>query len=699
MLTRGVLEDEAERRAWHGRPSAGSPSPRRHLRRTSAPDGRTSVLRRSDPPTPAVRDSTGTTRQEPGPDPALTAEGRRSCDVACRAYGAAQVDVAPRGCRWRDGRVILVAAPTLDPCGATRARGGRSGGAGAAAGRGARRAEGLDRGPPARPAARPARRRRARAGPRLAHRQERRPAALARPAGRRPGAGRRAGRRAVARRRRDARPQQPAHRGGAAAPGARRRPRWSASPPGWSCPAAGSTRRPSSSWRRTSTGTCAAAASRGLRRRARGRRPLRLRHARRRRDRRRPLAEHANAARRTLHHRLLGDAAEAALELGWARDAVDFARRLRERRPRAPSGPAACSCSGTPRWARSRTPWPSSSASARCWPRSWASTRRRRPGPPTSRSCSRCPTTPGAAAPFVGRASELRWLSTVLDDVRSAPGPTPVVVLSGPDGSGRHRLATTAVRGRRAWRGSTSRAGRSPCSRRPRGRAAAALLWRPDPVADARAAAPPGCPARSRSQGPVVLRRAAALRRVSCRPSTRCCARTRCARCSCSRCCTTTSRRWRSRSCPARRCRACSRSCTRRTGGLPGRVLQVLEEWRSSGRLTATSRGLALAPRGGDQEQDPSGRRALARALPRLEGDALEALQLSRPARPGRHPGAARPAARRAGAVDDAAAPRVAPPPRSSSSSTSACCATPPRARSGATPCCATPCARGCARR
>ena len=41
------------------------------------------------------------------------------------------------------------------------------------------------------------------------------------------------------------------------------------------------------------------------------------------------LAEHANALA-TLHHRLLGDAAEAALELGWARDAVDFAQRLRD---------------------------------------------------------------------------------------------------------------------------------------------------------------------------------------------------------------------------------------------------------------------------------------------------------------------------------------------------------------------------------
>lgn len=65
------------------------------------------------------------------------------------------------------------------------------------------------------------------------------------------------------------------------------------------------------------------------------------------------------------------------------------------------------------------------------------------------------------------------------------------------------------------------------------------------------------------------------------------------------------------------------------SGGLPGRVLDVLGEWSRGGRLVATSTGLALTASSTLGQDDPSGRRALARVLPRLQGDALEALQLA----------------------------------------------------------------------
>jgi hypothetical protein len=63
------------------------------------------------------------------------------------------------------------------------------------------------------------------------------------------------------------------------------------------------------------------------------------------------------------------------------------------------------------------------------------------------------------------------------------------------------------------------------------------------------------------------------------------------------------------------------------TDGLPGGIMTTARRWSTAGRLVATGAGLALAP--ADDGDDQSGRRALTRALPRLDGDALEALLLA----------------------------------------------------------------------
>ena len=337
------------------------------------------------------------------------------------------------------------------------------------------------------------------------------------------------------------------------------------------------------------------------------------------------LAEHANALA-ALHHRLLGDAAEAALEQGWARDAVAFAQRLRdvdatsERASRVLMlGHAALGevSAALAEFERVRSVLAEELGVD--------------PSPQTRAAHLKVlqplPTAPVQSA-FVGRASELHWLSTVLDDVRTCGGDRPAVVaLSGADGSGRHRLAVTACededlpwtdvrRGQSLAQAAAAAPGR-------------ALVWRPDPATDLEqlrgllSGAEPlrgpalvlvllPCPGelpevdhlvqlhavRSLELPPLLLDDVEALARqvLSGLPLP-----------------------------------SLLEELHSVSGGLPGRVLEVLHEWSSGGRLTATSRGLALAPRAGEQEQeqDRAGRRALARALPRLEGDALEALQLA----------------------------------------------------------------------
>jgi DNA-binding SARP family transcriptional activator len=334
------------------------------------------------------------------------------------------------------------------------------------------------------------------------------------------------------------------------------------------------------------------------------------------------LVEHANALS-TLRHRLLGDAAEAALEMGWVRDAVDFARRLRE-------------VDGVSERA-SRVLMLGHAATGEVH-HALAEYERIRevlaeelgvdPSPQTRAAhlevLQPVPSTP-VEPPFVGRASELHWLSTVLDDVRRTPGATPVVVLSGGEGSGRHRLAVTACEDDGlAWADVQPGQSVRQAALRAQGKA---LLWRPDPTADA---AQLGLLASGAEplEGPAVLLallpsagelpavdevlRDAAVRSLQLQPLLL------------DDVAALVQRLLSGSPLPS-----LIAELHHLSGGHPGRVLELLREWRSSGRLTATSRGLALAPRTGVQEQDPSGRRALARALPRLEGDALEALQLS----------------------------------------------------------------------
>ena len=333
------------------------------------------------------------------------------------------------------------------------------------------------------------------------------------------------------------------------------------------------------------------------------------------------LAEHANALA-ALHHRLLGDAAEAALEMGWARDAVDFAQRLREVDPVSERA--------------SRVLMLGLAALGEV-SHALAEFERVRhvlaeelgvdPSPQTRAAQLKVlqplPARPKSTA-FVGRASELHWLSDVLEDARRSSSPT-IVVLSGAEGSGRHRLAVTAVEDEGLeW--VDVRPGSSPAQAQhsARGRA---LLWRPDPISDLERLTrvlngteeldgpvavvvllpcPGELPAidelvrdgevRSLQLQPLLTDDVEALaRQVLSGPPLP----------------------------------SLLEALQQVAGGLPGRVLETLEEWTSTGRLTATSRGLAVAPRSGEQDEDRSVRRALARALPRLEGDALEALQVA----------------------------------------------------------------------
>jgi DNA-binding SARP family transcriptional activator len=64
------------------------------------------------------------------------------------------------------------------------------------------------------------------------------------------------------------------------------------------------------------------------------------------------------------------------------------------------------------------------------------------------------------------------------------------------------------------------------------------------------------------------------------------------------------------------------------SGGVPGGVATIVRHWAGAGKLLATAHGLGLAPRTGT-ESDQAVRKVLARALPRLEGDAYDALLLT----------------------------------------------------------------------
>ncbi len=62
--------------------------------------------------------------------------------------------------------------------------------------------------------------------------------------------------------------------------------------------------------------------------------------------------------------------------------------------------------------------------------------------------------------------------------------------------------------------------------------------------------------------------------------------------------------------------------------GLPGLAATTARRWAGAGQLVATTVGLALAP-DAEPADDPSLRAALARALPRLDGDAFDAVRIA----------------------------------------------------------------------
>ncbi len=330
------------------------------------------------------------------------------------------------------------------------------------------------------------------------------------------------------------------------------------------------------------------------------------------------LGEHAHALT-ALHHRLLGDAAESALEMGWLRDAVDFALRLRDIDPTAERASRVLMLG----WAGMGEQSRALQEYERCR-RALADELGVDPSSQTQAAhltvLSPVPVHP-ASSSFVGRTSELAWLEAAL----AGAGAPPVVVLSGADGSGRHRLAVEACRS--AGRETVDVPPGASVEAAVRAAGGRVVVWRPDPDRDlpdlARLLS--GAVGLDAAGAVVVLApclgERAELDEVL-RPA-------------------------QVRSLPlqplllddvaALAAQVLSgplvpsvvEELHRTSAGLPGRVLDLLREWASSGRLAATSKGLALTAGARPDDDDRSGRRALARALPRLEGDGLEAVQLA----------------------------------------------------------------------
>lgn len=334
------------------------------------------------------------------------------------------------------------------------------------------------------------------------------------------------------------------------------------------------------------------------------------------------------ATLRALHQRLLGDAAEAALELGWLRDAVELATRLLEVDPTAERASRVLMLG----WAGLGELHHALQEYERCR-RVLAEELGVDPSPQTRAAHLKVlqpvPLPPATPA-FVGRSSELAWLQDLLGNISAGAGERPagtgaVVALLGAQGSGRGRLAVAACRA----------AGLTPVpvrSGQSLGAAMAAapggvLLWRPDPSTDLDEVA--GLASRrSLVRGPAAvmmllpcpgegaaldeLLRAQPVRSLELQPLL-----------------VDDVAALAAQVLAGPPLPSLIEELHRSGGGLPGQTLSVLRQWGSTGRLVATSRGLAVAPTPAAGDQDPSGRRALAEALPRLDGDALEALQLA----------------------------------------------------------------------
>ena len=331
------------------------------------------------------------------------------------------------------------------------------------------------------------------------------------------------------------------------------------------------------------------------------------------------IRQHATALAST-RRQLLGNAAEVALELGWMRDAIDYAARLREIDPvselasrvlmlgYAGVGEQHHALAEFERCRRVLDEELGVDPSAQT----------RAVHLQVLQAGGSAPTRP--TPPLVGRRAELDWLVEVLT---SGAGQPQVVTLVGRGGSGRRRLATAAAsRARlRAVRVESVVELQSAIDTD-----APVIVWRPEPSADLTVlnrmvsrpeaagrsavvlaapapgedpvwdALPVGDHVRSLPLPPLlpehVERLAEHLLAGTVTP-------------------------------------ALVEELTIASEGLPGEIEALTQAWSRAGRLVSTEGGLALAPEGEVGEDDPWGRRVLTRTLPRLEGDALEALLLA----------------------------------------------------------------------
>ncbi len=322
-----------------------------------------------------------------------------------------------------------------------------------------------------------------------------------------------------------------------------------------------------------------------------------------------------------LRRRLLGDAADLAVELSWSRDAIDFGRRLQAVDPSSEQATRAVMLG----FAGIGELHHAVGEFERCR-RMLADELGLDPSPQTRAAYQLVLQPPPRRMPtpeLVGRHAEMRWLHDMLGHADGTDRPV-VVVVTGEDGSGRLRAVLAACReaGRTVSRvhtaselASGSRSGQD------------VVVWRPDVSADmpmvtklfedaasltdARTVVVLG-PAHGEHvhwdvaltdhqvpsiQLPPLLPHdvaalASSLLTAAITP-------------------------------------ALVDALIAESGGLPGRVAATVRRWAESGRLVVTGAGMALAPAIDVDADDQWGRRALENAVPRLDGDALDVLLLA----------------------------------------------------------------------
>ncbi|GAA2729606.1 BTAD domain-containing putative transcriptional regulator [Cellulomonas aerilata] len=320
------------------------------------------------------------------------------------------------------------------------------------------------------------------------------------------------------------------------------------------------------------------------------------------------------------HRRVLADAAELAVELGWMRDAVDYARRLLDEDPVSERASRALMLG----YAGMGEVHHALAEFERCRevlaeelgvdP----SAQTRAVHLQVLQSGGRTPQR--RTAPLVGRHAEVDWLRSVLEGT-GPDSPSVVVTLLGRQGSGRRRLATaTCQRAGIQLTRATSADDVVAAARS----GARVVLWAPDVTADqallTRLLTDPepvvgstsvvlAMPAAGEDAAWDAMPRGEHVRALTMPPLL-----------------PEDVERLAEHLLAGPVAAALAEELTAVSDGLPGLVASTANEWARGGRLVATDSGLALAPEGDLAEDDPWGRRALARTLPRLEGDALEAL-------------------------------------------------------------------------